>query len=145
MCKSCVLLGRLLQHRIFLGCPVWLEWFPIATQEWTVVSLFPCQLVARLVRPQFGQDVRFEAFLRLSEVRLVVFDKSAMLLRVVLALGRLMTQPYHFGLFVSFELVALLWPLKRFLFAALVEVRWVLVLRRLTFWLYAVPSLFAPL
>ena len=68
-----------------------------------------------------------------------------MLLRVVLALGRLMTQLYYLRLFVSFELVALLWSLKRFLFCVLVEVRWLLVLRRLTFWLYAVPSLFAPL
>ena len=107
--------------------------------------MFPCQLVARLVLTQFGQGVRFEAFLHLAEVRVDVFGRSAMLFRVVVALDRLMTQPYHLIPFVSFVLVALDWPLKRFHVVALVEVRWILGLRLLTFDCHAILLLFAPL
>ena len=142
MCKSCVLLGRLLQHRIFLGCPVWLEWFATATQEWTEVSLFPCQLVARLVLTQFGQGVRFEAFFHLAEARVDVFGRSAMLFRVVVALDRLMTQPYHLIPFVNFVLVVLDWPLKRVHVVALVEVGWILDLGLLTFCWHTILFLF---
>ena len=105
--------------------------------------MVPCQLVARLVRPQFGQDVRFEAFLRLAEVRIEVFDRSAMLFQVVVALDRLMTQPYHLIPFVSFVVVVLDWPLKRVHVVALVEVGWILGLRLLTFCWHAILLLFA--
>ena len=85
--------------------------------------MLPCQLVAaRLVLTQFGQGVRFEAFLRLADVRVDVFDRSAMLFRVVVALDRLMTQPYHLIPFVTFVLVVLDWPLRRFHVVVLVEV-----------------------
>ena len=105
--------------------------------------MFPCQLVAaRLVLTQFGQGVRFEAFLHLADVRVDVFGRSAMLFRVVVALDRLMTQPYHLIPFVSFVLVVPGLSLKQVLVLVLVEVGWILDLGLLTFWCHAILFLF---